>query len=62
MVNAATTADAAAAEAIATRVRNDADRRKRGKRTYGSSRNTYPIPRTVWITLGRPSRSSLRLR
>ena len=36
--------------------------RNRGKRTYGSSRSTYPIPRTVWITLGRPSRSSLRRR
>ena len=68
-------ADAAAADAIATRVRNEADRRNRGqlisrdsslcldaRLAYGSSRNTYPIPRTVWITLGRPSRSSLRRR
>ncbi len=62
IVNTATTADAAAADAIATRVRSEADRRNRGTRTYGSSRNTYPIPRTVWITLGRPSRSSLRRR
>ena len=29
------------------RVRNDADRRNRGHCTYGSSRSTYPIPRTV---------------
>jgi hypothetical protein len=40
MVKTATTAAAAAAEATATRVRSDADRRNRGKRTYGSSRNT----------------------
>ena len=61
---------AAAAEAIATRVRSEADRRNRGSfgrvtnrsGSYGSSRSTYPIPRTVWITRGSPSRSSLRRR
>ena len=64
-VNTATTAAAATAAAMATLVRSDATNNagsRCGMPTHGSSRSTYPIPRTVWMTRGTPSRSSLRRR